>query len=139
MGSRYCISDRNEMMDIVWNIHRSGYYRFKRFSCFRKKHNNITCMVSIVFACTSFYFTSLKSMFFSLEFHITVWNIFLQHSNIYMQYLYKVSSKQTERWATQVQPTVPLVSFGHYIVYLSSIYGFWLSPLVSTDFFLDAL
>jgi hypothetical protein len=37
-----------------------------------KKHNTITCMVSIVFACTSFYFMSLKSMFFSLEFHITV-------------------------------------------------------------------
>ena len=37
-----------------------------------KNHNNITCMVSIVFACTSFYFMSLKSMFFSFEFHITV-------------------------------------------------------------------
>ena len=37
-----------------------------------EKNNNITCMVSIVFACTSFYFMSLKSMFFSLEFHITV-------------------------------------------------------------------
>jgi hypothetical protein len=37
-----------------------------------KKHNTITCMVSIVFACTSFYFMSLKSMFFSMEFHITV-------------------------------------------------------------------
>ena len=37
-----------------------------------KKHNTISCMVSIVFACTSFYFMSLKSMFFSLEFHITV-------------------------------------------------------------------
>ena len=34
--------------------------------------NNITCMVSIVFSCTSFYFTSLKSIFFSLEFHISV-------------------------------------------------------------------
>ena len=37
-----------------------------------KKHNTITCMVSIVFACTSFYFMSLSSMFYTFICNISV-------------------------------------------------------------------